>query len=73
MVIHTKPPVKAGLYQRSKWRPLDSEEPIEQYRPIERYPYLQLKLPVLEDEDGSVESAGYWLAMGDDGADAMYF
>jgi len=60
-------PVKAGLYQKSKWRSLDSEEPIEQYRSIERYPYPPLKLPVLEGEDGSVESAGYWLAMGDEG------
>ena len=60
-------PVKAGPYQKSQWRSLDSEEPIVQHRSIERYPYPPLKLPILDDEDGSVESAGYWLAMGDEG------
>ncbi|EDU43239.1 conserved hypothetical protein [Pyrenophora tritici-repentis Pt-1C-BFP] len=60
-------PIKDAAYHRMKWRCLDSEEPWEQYRSVERYPYPPLKLPVPEDEDGSVESAGYWLAMGDEG------
>jgi hypothetical protein len=38
-----------------------------QSRAIERYPYPPLKLPILDDEDESVESMGYCLSEGDEG------
>jgi hypothetical protein len=56
-----------GPFDRSLWRSLDGEEPRVQSRIIKRYPYPPLKLPVLDDGDKNVESAGYWLAEGDEG------
>lgn len=38
-----------------------------QDRNIERFPYPPLRLPVLDGEDASAESTGYWLMEGDDG------
>lgn len=53
--------------ERSPWRSLDGGEPRVQDRSIERYPYPPLKLPLRENEDESVESAGYWLLEGGSG------
>lgn len=59
-------PIKRAL-GKSKWRSLDGEGPWVQYRSIERYPFPPLRLPLLENGDESVESAGYWLLEGDEG------
>jgi hypothetical protein len=52
---------------RSRWRCLDSEEPSIQYRYCERFPFPPLKVPMSDDSDEGVESAGYWLSEGDTG------
>jgi hypothetical protein len=73
MVGHPREAPTKGPLDRSLWRSLDSEEPQVQFRTIKRYPYPPLKLPVLDDGSGSVESAGYWLCQGDEGPMPQFF
>jgi hypothetical protein len=64
---HPREAPAKGPFERSLWRSLDGEEPRVQSRAIECYPYPPLKLPILDDEDESVESMGYCLSEGDEG------
>ena len=68
---HPREALTESLFERSRWRPLDSEEPKVQIRSIERYPYPPLKLP--DDGDESEESPGYWLCEGHEGLHPGYF
>lgn len=64
-ISHPREELFAGPFKNSRWRALDVVEPKVQWRSSERYPYPPLKMPLHEDGDESVESAGYWLLNGD--------
>ena len=64
-ISHPREAPITGPFKKSKWRALDGVEPSVQWRSIERYPYPPLKMPLHENGDEDVESAGYWLLEGD--------
>ncbi|KAH6702719.1 hypothetical protein EV126DRAFT_419017 [Verticillium dahliae] len=60
-------PLEAPDNQRtwkSKWRALDGEEAINQFRSLENFPKPPLRLPITHDGDERSLSAGYWLTDG---------
>ncbi|KAF2007435.1 hypothetical protein P154DRAFT_614791 [Amniculicola lignicola CBS 123094] len=66
-------PVKSLYGEKSLWRCLDGDEPRVQDRVIERFPYPPLKLAGPQDENDSVESAGYWLVESDESTGPLYY
>lgn len=65
--VHPRETPPKSYFATSEWRCLDGEQPTLQRRNAERYPFPPLKMPVPDDGDESVESAGYWLVEGDPG------